>query len=171
MIKKIAIIFFYLNATLLFSQQNARNGYTYSPTGEIRLFVVFADVVDDTISGDIPQWAPGEIPAYADKIVDINIDGSLVSCFSKYYKEASFGTLNITGDYYPHLLKFKSSDIVYNGLEQVIDSLNLLPGNDILYQAKVYKYTDDVTIEYYLPKEVKVSEIHFMDLTGSLIVS
>ena len=46
MIKKIAIIFFYLNATLLFSQQNVRNGYTYSPTGEIRLFVVFADVVD-----------------------------------------------------------------------------------------------------------------------------
>ena len=41
----------------------------------------------------------------------------------------------------------------------------------VLYQAKVYRYSDDVTIEYYLPKEVKVSEIHFMDLTGSLIVS
>lgn len=41
----------------------------------------------------------------------------------------------------------------------------------VLYQANVYKHTDDAIIEYYLPKEVKVSELHFMDLTGSLIAS
>ena len=79
MIKKIAIIFFYLNATLLFSQQNARNGYTYSPTGEIRLFVVFADVVDDTISGDI---LPKD--AKMSEIHFMDLTGSLIVSYQVY---------------------------------------------------------------------------------------
>lgn len=57
----------------LFSQQNAKNGYTYSPTGEIRLFVVFADVVDDTISGDI---LPKEVKVSEIHFMDLT--GSLI---------------------------------------------------------------------------------------------
>jgi hypothetical protein len=63
----------------LFSQQNARNGYTYSPTGEIRLFVVFADIVDDTISGDI---LPKEVKVSEIHFMDLT--GSLIVSYQVY---------------------------------------------------------------------------------------
>lgn len=99
---------FVLLATQLFSQQNARNGCYYAPTGEIKMFVVFADVVNDTFSDPIPNWQPGCHPEYASEIIDDNTKGSLVSYISRYYNEFSFGTFQVTGDYYPYLLEFKS---------------------------------------------------------------
>ena len=41
----------------------------------------------------------------------------------------------------------------------------------ILYQAKSYKSTSSVTIEYYIPKNVRTAELHFLDLNGSLVAS
>lgn len=125
------IMTFCLTTTQIHSQQNARNGYTYAPTGEIRLFIVFADVVNDTFSGTIPHWQPGCLPEYADEIIDDNNQGSLLSYISRYYDELSFGTFRITGDYYPHLLEFNSSEIQNNGFNQVVNYLNNLSGNDI----------------------------------------
>lgn len=123
-----------LNATFAFSQQNARYGCTYSPSGEIRILVVFADITNDMLNGEIYHWLPGRLPDYADKIIDENMDGSLVSYISKFYSEASFGTLRITGDYYPYLLEFDSSEIAGDGFTAVLNRMNNLPGDDIITQ-------------------------------------
>lgn len=126
------VMSFVLLSTQLFSQQNARNGCYYAPTGEIKMFVVFADVVNDTFSDPIPNWQPGCLPEYANEIIDDNTEGSLVSYISRYYNEFSFGTFQVTGDYYPYLLEFDSSEIPGDGFSQVVNYLNNIPGNDIV---------------------------------------
>lgn len=125
-------ILFVLASCQVSAQQNARNGHWNSPIGEIRLFVVFADVIDDTCSLDFPQWPTGNIPLDANQIIDDSSDSILVSYLSKFYEEASMGTLHIRGDYYPFLLEFTTSEIEGNGLEQVINRLNRTPGYDII---------------------------------------
>lgn len=125
-------ILFVLASCQVSAQQNARNGHWNSPIGEIRLFVVFADVIDDTCSLDFPQWPTGNIPLDANQIIDDSSDSILVSYLSKFYEEASMGTLHIRGDYYPFLLEFTTSEIEGNGLDQVINRLNRTPGYDII---------------------------------------
>ena len=63
-------------------------------------------MINDTISDDIIGWNEGELPTYADSIVDVSINGNLKSYISRFYKEASFGNLSIVGDYYPYLVEF-----------------------------------------------------------------
>lgn len=130
--KILFIIMFTQIVSHLFSQESARYGYSCSPSGEMKMFVVFADVVDDTLSMSIPRWQAGSLPEYADELIDDNIEGNLVSYISKYYNEVSFGVLKVTGDYYPHLLEFSSSTISGDGFYQIIEYLNNLPGTDII---------------------------------------
>jgi len=56
------VMSFLLLSTQLFSQQNARNGYYYAPTGEIKMFVVFADVVNDTLATQFPTGSLDVFP-------------------------------------------------------------------------------------------------------------
>lgn len=140
-----------------FAQQNARNGLSYSPFGEIRMFMVFADIVDDTFSRPIPHWPQDSIPEYADEIIDESLQGSLVSYISRYYNEVSFGTLRVIGDYYPYLLKFDSSEISGDGNIQVADYLNNLPDDSIVtHNGHGLSYFDTWTFgspRSYYPKQ------------------
>lgn len=133
--KAFTIILIILMPFLSLAQWDARNGRNYSSKGEIRMFVVFADVVDDTFQGDIYNWPADSIPLYADSIIDDNFNGSLVSYISKFYKEASFDSLRITGDYYPHLIKYSTSEIdsdYYKQIYNVMYTLDTLSGSDIV---------------------------------------
>lgn len=122
-------------------QQNARNGCSYPTSGELRFFIVFADVVDDTLTGIIPHWNAGALPDYADDIIDVNNNSSFVSYLSRYYNEASFGALKIVADYYPQLIQFHSNEINREGIDAVMNYLNELDGNDI-NTAHNYHLTD-----------------------------
>ena len=116
----------------LAQQWDVRNGCGYSPTGEIRMFVVFADVEDDTFQGNIYNWPANSIPLYADSIIDDNFNGSLISYVSRFYKEASFGTLRVTGDYFPNLIQCRLSEISGDGYKYIVKYLDSLQGNDII---------------------------------------
>lgn len=116
----------------VFPQQNAHDGQWYSPYGEIRMFVVFADVVDDTNTSHVPFWNSGCLPEYADEIIDDYATENFTSYISKYFSEASFGAFRVTGDYYPNLIELNNNNIRRNGLDEVVEYLNQLPGNDIV---------------------------------------
>lgn len=144
-------ILFVLASCQVSAQQNARNGCTYPSIGEIRMFVVFADVVDDTFSRPIPYWPQGSLPEYANEVIDDSQQGNLVSYISKYYHEASFGALSVTGDYYPHLLEFNSSEFHDNNnnnirLQKVVEHLNNIPEDSIItHNGHSLSYFDDWT--------------------------
>ena len=85
-------------------QKNARYGNYVPSAGTIRIFVVFADVVDDTSTANVPHWAAGQLPEYKDSIVDFAISSTFKSQLTRIYHQSSFGMLNVVGDYYPHLV-------------------------------------------------------------------
>ena len=116
----------------VFSQQNAHNGKWFSPYGEIRIFMVFADIVDDTNTSPVPLWDSGCLPEYADEIIDDYTSENFSCYISRYYSEASFGAFRVTGDYYPNLIELNNNDISGVGLEEVVEYLNDLPENDIV---------------------------------------
>lgn len=90
---------------------SSRFGNEASASGTARLFIVFADVVDDPSTAYVPGWNPNELPRYKDSVVDYAMSNSLVSYCSRLFQDASFGRLNVIGDYYPTLLTFYSSEI------------------------------------------------------------
>ena len=129
--RRLLFILLIISPALSYSQFNARYGYKYATTDVLRLFIVFADVIDDPYQGNVNNWQPGQLPLYADSIIDENYGGNLVSYMSRYYREASCGLINIIGDYYPNLVQFSYSEIESVGYKQVADYLNSLSGNDI----------------------------------------
>ena len=88
--KRVNLILLFIVCTSVVYSQNtkySRNGCDYSPIGEIRFLVVFADVINDTISDDIIGWNEGELPIYADSIIDVSINGNLKSYISRFYRK------------------------------------------------------------------------------------
>lgn len=123
------ILLFIVYVSVAYSQNTkySRNGFEYSSVGEIRFLVVFADVISDSALVDIHNWNEGELPSYADKMIDADSDGNLVSHISRFYKEASFGNLSVVGDYYPNLVEIDSIGLLSDGLEEVVNYLDNFP--------------------------------------------
>lgn len=82
---------------------SSMNGYFLPVEGTIRVLVIFAEVDYDigTDPDDEPDnWDAGELPTWADDLFDPNVSsGQMNGSITKYYYEASFGNLNIIGDY------------------------------------------------------------------------
>ena len=130
--KKLICLAFVLSALCTNAQENSRNGYTYAPYGTLNIFVVFADIIDDTCTAIIPNWNSGELPSYADEMFDDDLENDPIGFVSKYFNEASFGTLRVIGDYYPELLEFYSSEITGNGCVSIVNRLHNLSNTDII---------------------------------------
>ena len=83
------ILLFIVYVSVVYSQNTkySRNGFEYSSVGEIRFLVVFADVISDSALVDIHNWNEGELPSYADKMIDADSDGNLVSHISRFYRK------------------------------------------------------------------------------------
>ncbi len=116
-----------------FPQKDARNGYDISPSGMLRILVVFADVVDDPNPSPVSGWNAGQLPRYKDSIIDPSISTSIVSQITHIYHQASFGAFQVVGDYLPYLVPIHYSDLgggFYNGygVKQVVSYLNSLSG-------------------------------------------
>jgi len=122
----LTISFLYLQA------QNARNGWIFPTTGNFRIFVVFAEVEDDTLNLNVPGWNKGQMPDNPDSYIDAVAGSNYQSYMSNYFSEISFGQLNITGDYYPSLIKIKLSEQTTDIYKTVFDKLaNLCNGQQI----------------------------------------
>jgi hypothetical protein len=119
-----------------FAQPDSRNGYTVTPVGTIRFFIVFAEAVNDPNEsswGEEPNWPKGQMPLYPELVTDPVYDQSnIVGYLTKYFSQASFGNFKVIGDYYPSLVQIDYSQITGAGDGQVINYLNNLPGSDII---------------------------------------
>lgn len=104
----VALLFVY---GALIAQPNARNGAGFAPHDTVRVFVVFADIIDDIVYFELPGWTPGYLPDYADNFIDHSINDNINTYISQYYHEASMGEFELIGDYFPRLLTFRLSDI------------------------------------------------------------
>lgn len=122
----------------LTAQTNARYGCGYAPYGLFSVFTVFADVVDDTVEYSFSWWPEGQLPNNTDSMFEYNSYVGINKYVSKYFYEASFGTLKVIGDYYPCLVTLHSEDIEsqssQHSVNAVISYLNARPTNDTLSQ-------------------------------------
>lgn len=156
--RKILLVLFIIAISMSISaQENARNGHAYSPQGTLRLFIVFADIVDDPYSDSIWAWPIGQLPDYVDNIIDQTVENIPQGYLSKYFQEASCGNLHIIGDYYPELIELHTSDLNNNsiGFKEVVRYLDTLPGNDITtkhgYHLSDFDKWDFTEERFYMP--------------------
>ena len=115
--------------TSIYAQGSSRNGYKIINSGNLSVFFVFADVVNDTNTSTVDGWPEGSLPDFAERLFDYQMNDTLNGFVTRFFNEASFGNLRITGDYYSQLLEINTSS--GNGLNEILTLLNGLPGNDI----------------------------------------
>lgn len=129
---KWSTIFFliFILPTISFAQGNARNGDRISSSGNVSVFIVFADVVNDSNTDTVVGWPAGDLPVFADDIVSPFVSNMQQGFVSRYFEEMSFGNLKITGDYYPNLVEVNVNS--GNGKDEVVAYLKALSGNDII---------------------------------------
>ena len=146
MMKK-QLIFILLNFVICISTispQDARRGYSLPTVGTFRIFVVFAEAIGDPNYNQIvPGWTAGELPENPNNFIDSIINSNYESYISRYYKEISFDSLNVIGDYYPYILKIPYSSATYSGVFSALkDSCN---GQQILTFNKM-KFPNDFDV-------------------------
>lgn len=82
--------------------QNSMNGWILSPSGNYRILVIYAEVVDNagTPIGNTSNWPAGSYPLWCNNWVANSIGTSAPNeYFSRAYYQNSLGNLKITGDY------------------------------------------------------------------------
>lgn len=82
----------------------SKNGWKLPAQGTIRILVIFAEVNWDVTNdpypvGGTPEWPAGQLPVWKDFMFDPNITATPQGIMTQYFKEASFGTYNVIGDY------------------------------------------------------------------------
>ena len=78
---------------------NAMYGWRLPPNGEIKILVVFAEVLVNGQAVNTANWPAGQFPLWANNLLSTNITGMPSEYFSKMFYESSLGNLKITGDY------------------------------------------------------------------------
>lgn len=133
------IILFLLTCTGLGSsaQISSRNGYFIPPYDTINLLFVFAEVTGDPkhdYQNYDPAWLPGQLPDNFDQVIDHEFNGPdhISGWLTRLYYEASFGSYIVLGDYLDTLIQIPWSNIQKKGLEECMDFINNLPGDDII---------------------------------------
>jgi len=144
--KKLILLIVLVQSISLSAQVNSRNGYRFAPKGTIRALLVFAEALNDTLDkGALGSWQPGQMPPNAGSYFDhiFTNPNSVSNYVTRYFYEASHDSLIILGDYINTLIQVEFTDITGYGIDQVIDSLNNLPGNDIITQNGYSINSDD----------------------------
>lgn len=139
LLKFLILILIITSSFNIFAQSiNSQNGNWFPPYGTIRIFVVFAEVINippnvDSIQGN---WTYNTLPANRDLILDTVFTNAnaIKGELTKYFYESSFGKLIFLGDYYPNLVKIDYQAALANSDFCVYDYLNNLPGDNIFSQ-------------------------------------
>lgn len=108
---------------------DSKNGWLLPTSGEFRIFVVFAEIEDETLNYNIPGWSKGQMPDNPNSYIDAVVSQNYQSSISSYFSEISFGKLNVTGDYYPSLMKIPKSEQTYEGYSPVFNKLSTICSN------------------------------------------
>lgn len=83
---------------------DSKNGWVMPTSGTIRVLFVFAEVeydlnpTYDPSPNGTTQWPKGQLPTWKNLFADPTITPNPQGYFTKYFKKASFGNLNVLGD-------------------------------------------------------------------------
>lgn len=80
------------------SQIDSENGWYLSTTGTIRVLVVFVEIDNPGDPGN-STWMDGQLPVWANDLLDNTVIANPQGELSRFYHEASSGNLNVIGDY------------------------------------------------------------------------
>lgn len=105
----------------------SRHGYRIPTNGTIKIYFVFADVVDDPYETNIKDWEEYCLPRYKDSIIDPVASSSMHTYLSKFYQQSSCGSLTVIGDYYGKLVTLYQNETSDNGMASVLNKLNTIP--------------------------------------------
>ena len=119
------------------TSQQSENGCCISPTGTFRIYFVFVDVDDDPYNKPIPGWEVNQLPRYKDSIIDFSVASNMQFGISKFYQQASFGSLNVVGDYCRKMLHLSQVNINNEDeysyyIDTVIKYMNRWPADSII---------------------------------------
>ncbi|MDE6112353.1 MAG: T9SS type A sorting domain-containing protein [Bacteroidales bacterium] len=134
-----------------YSGEDSRNGCWLPTQGTLKVLVVFAEVTGDPdYNSPTGSWVAGKMPPNADKLFDkkvyvlgsepANAENDRISVpsivipgqfyyptnvMTKFFYDASFGNLVVTGDYYPNLIQIPYSELTgqYDADIKVMDVL------------------------------------------------
>jgi hypothetical protein len=122
----LALLFF--QVSLIFSQNvDLELGYDLGSFGKVGVLLLFAEVdcsaggcsmkyncAGDPDPNDPTKWQPGQLPPDAAQWLDYQPPGTgtPTNYLTKFYHEASFGRLEIFGDYFPTVLTVPCADMV-----------------------------------------------------------
>lgn len=127
----------FLIGTVGAQTQNSLNGHSFPSKGNARLFLIFAEVQNDPYDMTIPAWNKGQMPN------SVYIQQT-VNAIEQYFKEASFGMLNIEVDYCPKLIQveYKSSGNIFYSTE-AFGKLQELYGDTGFITPKGLKFPEE----------------------------
>ncbi len=116
-------IFLITSSNMLYGQ-NSENGYWLPNKGTLRVLLVYAEVIGDPNYTNVNEssWPAGDLPQNPDLYFNngTNEEGML----TRYFREASFGTYNLEGDYFPYLIQIDAQDAGYGSMKSVLKKLD-----------------------------------------------
>jgi M6 family metalloprotease-like protein len=119
----------------LFAQTNSENGYWNPNRGEIRVLLVYAELLNDPNYSSVtqPGWPAGQMPLDPGKYFDSQVSTNPSGYITRYFSNASYGEYKVIGDYYPSLIQLDYNNISStNYFSKVIEALNNTVGADLL---------------------------------------
>ena len=119
--RKLTFIFLFLTGTLY--AQDSREGYWLPARGKLRIFLVYAEVMNDPDEpGSVSGWEPGKMPRNPGYFFDHELKPGeqAKGILTKYYQQASFGEFQVLADYYPDLISVDFKTMASRGFRQVL---------------------------------------------------
>ena len=115
--------------------QESLNGYWLPAKGTIRIFLVYAEVLNDPDEpGYLKGWEPGRLPRNPGYFFDHDLKRGVQKegILTRYYYQASFGEFLVLADYYPDLISVDFNEINGRGFRQVLDTIMRQTGDDVI---------------------------------------
>jgi len=131
--RKLSFILLFLTGSIY--AQDSREGYWLPARGKLRIFLVYAEVMNDPDEpGSVSGWEPGKMPRNPGYFFDHELKpgGQAKGILTKYYQQASFGEFQVLADYYPDLISVDFKTMASRGYRQVLDSILQQTGEDVL---------------------------------------
>jgi hypothetical protein len=72
------------------------NGWYLPASGTLSVLIVFCEAGNQSPSAN---WPVGQLPLWANQLLDVAPSGNPQGLLTKYFYEASLGQLNVVGDY------------------------------------------------------------------------
>lgn len=120
-LRLVYFLIFSISTLVLQAQRSSENGFSVPfQTGNkpLRVYMVFAEVADPqncasiTVNGcgSSQKWPAGQIPTDVDEYLDPTTTPDNGKA-TQFLREASFGQMEVLGDYYPDLVSITCNDI------------------------------------------------------------